>query len=71
MARAPAKPIVLVPARVRGDALAHQHARARRGLKHVVNTFDLEGGALLVSPRTDRLRYALCLLSRNVRRIVR
>ena len=56
--------VVLV---VGGHALAHEHARARRGLEDVVDALDLERGALLVRARADELRNALALRTRNVR----
>lgn len=54
-------PVVLLPV----DALAHQHARARRRLEHVVHALDLQRGALLVRARADRARHALRLLARH------
>ena len=57
---------VLVPAGVGGDALAHEHARARGGLEDVVDALDLERGTLLVRAGADRLRDAFCLVARDV-----
>ena len=56
---------VAVPPAVRRHALAHEHARARRGLEHVVDALDLERAALLVRARADRGRDALRLLARD------
>ena len=49
-------------------ALAHEHARARRGLEDVVDALDLERRALLVRARADRLRDPFRLLARDVLR---
>lgn len=51
--------------RIRRHALAHQHARPRRRLKHIIDALDLERAALLVRARADRLRDPLCLLARD------
>ena len=72
MAGAAAEAVVLmVRAGVCGDALAHEHGRARRGLEDVVDTLDLEGRTLLVRARADRLRDALGLFAGDVLRVVR
>ena len=36
-------------------ALAHEHARPRRGLEHIVDAFDLQGAALFVCTRANFL----------------
>jgi hypothetical protein len=46
-------------------AFAHQHARARRSLEHVIDTLDLQCRTLLVRTGTDGLRSPLALLARN------
>ena len=42
-----------------GNTLAHEHARPRCGLEHIVNTFDLQGAALFVCTRANFLCDAL------------
>ena len=69
--RAPAAPPPVVLRRLavqpmRRRAVAHEHARARRGLEHLVDALDLERGALLVRARADDVRHALALLARHV-----
>lgn len=54
-----------------GYALAHEHARARRGLKHVVDALNLERRAFFVPAGADGLRDALGLLPRHEVRCVR
>ena len=54
-----------------GDALAHEHARAGRGLEDVVDALDLEGRALLVGAGADLLGDALRLGAGDVLRSVR
>lgn len=48
---------------IRRHPIAHQHARARRRLEHVVHAFDAQGRALLVRARPDDLGDALALLA--------
>ena len=48
-------------------ALAHEHARARRGLKHIVDALDLERGALFVRTCADGLRDLLGLCAGDER----
>lgn len=62
--------MLMITGRVRGDTFAHEHTSPRRGLKHIVDTFDPERRALLISARTDGLRYTLGLVSRHISRIV-
>ena len=69
VARAAAETVVLVVrAGVSGNALAHEHGRARGGLEDVVDALDLERGAFLVRASADRLRDALSLFARDVLR---
>ncbi len=62
MARAPAQAPVLVPA-VRGNAVAHKHGRAGRGLEHVVHTLNLKRRTLFVRSCADGLGDALSLFA--------
>jgi hypothetical protein len=48
------------------NTLTHQHARPSRSLKDIINAFDLQRGALLVSSCTDSLRDSLRLRPRDV-----
>ncbi len=62
VARAPAESPMLVPA-VRRDAVAHEHGRAGGCFKDVVDTLDLQCGALLVRSCADSLGNALSLFA--------
>lgn len=41
--------------------LAHQHARPRRCLKHIINPISSQGTTLFIRPRTDLTRNFLRL----------